>query len=61
MDLGGLTIGMREGVIVLITLVVAYIVIVLWRMLALRRRVSVATPEVVAPPPVQTEIGRAHV
>lgn len=54
MDLGGLTIGVREGVIVLITLVVAYIVIVLWRMLALRRRVSVATPEVVAPPPVQT-------
>ncbi|PKO29570.1 MAG: hypothetical protein CVU34_20730 [Betaproteobacteria bacterium HGW-Betaproteobacteria-7] len=54
MDLGGLTIGMREGVIVLITLVVAYIVIVLWRMLALRRRASVAVPEVVAPPPVAT-------
>lgn len=54
MDLGGLTFGMREGVIVLITLVVAYIVSVLWRMLALRRRASVAAPEVVAPPPAPT-------
>lgn len=52
MDLGGLTIGVREGVIVLITLVVAYIVIVLWRMLALRRRASLAATELVAPQPV---------
>jgi hypothetical protein len=49
MDLGGLTIGVREGVIVLITLVVAYIVLVLWRMLALRRQASVAAPQVVPP------------
>lgn len=49
MDLGGLTIGVREGVIVLITLVVAYIVIVLWRMLALRRQAPVVVPEVVVP------------
>jgi hypothetical protein len=54
MDLGGLTIGMREGVIVLITLVVAYIVLVLWRMLALRRRASVAVPEPVVAAPVPT-------
>ena len=51
MDLGGLTIGMREGVIVLITLVVAYIVLVLWRMLTLRRRASVAAPALVVPAP----------
>jgi hypothetical protein len=56
MDLGGLTIGMREGVIVLITLVVAYIVVVLVRMLGLRRRQAAGgqpgvTPLVAEPPP----------
>lgn len=51
MDLGGLTIGVREGVIALITLVVAYIVLVLWRMLALRRQAAVVAPQVVVPPP----------
>ncbi|PKO85542.1 MAG: hypothetical protein CVU18_19610 [Betaproteobacteria bacterium HGW-Betaproteobacteria-12] len=56
MDLGGLTIGMREGVIVLITLVVAYIVVVLVRMLGLRRRQAAVgqpgvTPLVAEPPP----------
>lgn len=44
MDFGGVTVGMREGVIVLITLVAVYIVVVLVRMLSLRRRNTGASP-----------------
>ncbi|HEX6736093.1 MAG TPA: hypothetical protein VF096_14895, partial [Azonexus sp.] len=50
MDLGGLTLGVREGVIVLITLVAAYIVVVLLRMLGLRRRPPARTEPSVPPP-----------
>lgn len=38
MEIGGWAIGMREGVIVLITLVALYIVVVFLRMLGLRHR-----------------------
>lgn len=59
MDFGGLTIGVREGVIVLITLVAVYIVLVLWRMLSLRRRTPAAAPGVVdAPPAVAAGVKR---
>lgn len=37
MELGGMTLGLREGVIVLITLVAAYIVFVLLRMVRLHK------------------------
>lgn len=53
MDVGGLTIGVREGVIVLITLIAAYIVVVLWRMMSLRRKplptAPAAPPQAAAP------------
>lgn len=57
MDFGGLTFGVREGVIVLITLVAAYIVVVLARMFALRRRHASppSAPSVVSPPSVEPE------
>lgn len=59
MDFGGLTIGVREGVIVLITLVAAYIVVVLLRMLGLRRaRTSAGQPAV---PPVVPPEGQSPV
>ncbi len=54
MELGGWAIGMREGVIVLITLVALYIVIVVLRMLGLRRRPAKAEAPAAAgavPPP----------
>jgi fumarylacetoacetate (FAA) hydrolase family protein len=58
MELGGMTVGLREGVIVLITLVAAYIVFVLLRMVRLHRGTtqlaapldrSAAPPEMQAP------------
>lgn len=54
MDLGSLTIGVREGVIVLITLVAVYIVFVLLRMAGLRRRPPAGTAPVAAAVPPAT-------
>lgn len=42
LELGGMTLGLREGVIVLITLVAAYMLFVLLRMLLLRKRSAVS-------------------
>lgn len=44
LELGGMTLGLREGVIVLITLVAIYIVFVSLRMLRLRHRQSATEP-----------------
>ncbi|MDP3540244.1 MAG: DUF2802 domain-containing protein [Azonexus sp.] len=54
MDFGGVTLGLREGVIVLITLVAAYILFVLLRMFrlhkaALRANAPPAKPELEVP------------
>lgn len=51
MELGGMTLGLREGVIVLITLVAAYIVFVLLRMARLHKGVSRTAAVPVEPPP----------
>jgi hypothetical protein len=48
LELGGMTLGLREGVIGLIVLVALYMLFVLLRMLLLRRR-SAETPGLVAP------------
>ena len=48
LELGGMTLGLREGVIGLIVLVALYMLFVLLRMLPLRRR-SAEVPEHVAP------------
>lgn len=48
LELGGVTLGLREGVIGLIVLVALYMLFVLLRMLPLRRR-SAEVPEHVAP------------
>ena len=59
MELGGMTLGLREGVIALITLVAAYIVFVLLRMSRLHKGAAkaavsveqpVVTPEIPVPP-----------
>jgi len=42
LELGGMTLGLREGVIVLIALVAAYMLFVLLRMLLLRNRSAVS-------------------
>jgi len=54
MDLAGLTLGVREGVIVLITLVVVYIVVVLVRMFGLQKRRQDSTPAVAPPTAADT-------
>lgn len=51
MELGGMTVGLREGVIVLITLVAAYIVFVLLRMARLHKGTSRPAALPVEPPP----------
>ena len=60
LELGGMTLGLREGVIALITLVAIYIVFVLLRMLRLRHRAPPAEPapplaQMAAPPPASDE------
>lgn len=52
LELGGMTLGVREGVIVLITLVAIYMVFVLWRMRRLR---SKPAPTTVLPPGAPVE------
>ena len=52
LELGGVTLGLREGVIVLITLVAIYIVFVLVRMLRLRQRTQVAEPAPLVAPTI---------
>ena len=60
LELGGITLGVREGVIVLITLVAIYMVFVLLRMYFLRSKPVAAVPPVpepaVADVPVLNEI-----
>jgi len=46
LELGGMTLGLREGVIVLIALVAAYMLFVLLRMLLLRNRSAVSEKRV---------------
>jgi hypothetical protein len=53
LELGGMTLGLREGVIVLIALVAIYIIFVLLRMLHLRNRPAVAEPVAHAAPSAQ--------
>ena len=48
LELGGMTLGLREGVIILIALVAAYMLFVLLRMRRLRNRPEVSDP----PPPI---------
>jgi hypothetical protein len=52
LELGGMTLGLREGVIALITLVAVYIVFVLLRMLRLRNRAPATEPHVHVAPTV---------
>jgi len=49
LDLGGLTLGMREGVIALIALAAVYIIFVLVRMLRLRNRPPAPTDDAAIP------------
>lgn len=49
LELGGITLGVREGVIVLITLVAVYMVFVLLRMRRLRQKPAPVTAPMVAP------------
>lgn len=44
LELGGMTLGLREGVIVLIALVAIYMLFVLWRMRRLRSKPAPTTP-----------------
>ncbi|MBU3698052.1 DUF2802 domain-containing protein [Dechloromonas sp.] len=56
MELGGFSIGVREGVLGLIALVALYIIVVLARMILLRRQPNTpAAPEVPSPTPVTPE------
>ncbi|HJV93109.1 MAG TPA: DUF2802 domain-containing protein [Azonexus sp.] len=55
MELGGMTVGLREGVIVLITLVAAYIVFVLLRMVRLHRGTTPVATQL-DPPAARQEI-----
>lgn len=63
MEFGGVTLGLREGVIALITLVVAYIVFVLLRMYRLHKRsVNIGAPlaQVAPETPKATEPAQAE-
>lgn len=59
LELGGISLGVREGVVVLITLVAVYMVFVLLRMRRLRKKpapVAAAVPPVLAPNPPSEDV-----
>ena len=61
MELGGFSIGVREGVLGLIALVALYIIVVLTRMILLRRQASAPVVAEVPPSPVASPVSASPV